>query len=1013
MAIQMSENFKLLSKEALDGRISYKSLSEMVSMQDSYLYDGCLATIEGDATKKIYQWWSSNAIDSTLGKWRELKFNEDIINDEIISTESTWSSEKIDEQIKLKDVVKDITIESIEELGSENIVYRVSGYQNIYPVGYEYGYKRDDCRNALNKYLGNLYIKKEDNNYIKITEVIITNVSGVGTNVQIKTEEGNIIDVIEYVSYGENQNPVTSLIDIYLKEFKTYAKDTLLAIINDENENDKNSTWSSYKIKEYVSSTSREIENKLLYSTEGNMGYIKIGEFLPHTDNGYMKHVSFKYSTLMYINSDGSLKSIPFQLTIQARGKDKTEEIVSFDGFLNEYDSSFFDIEVYSDCYIPKDETENAIRRYVVYLKTKKSYYILIQGALQYSENLGEIFGGFKPSIESPIISEIPLGEVNNGQKMELIDSLSSAIADKRVLCIKDISTSTTTEIDDTLTIEHAAADAKVTGDLIRGVIDNQAGVSNRLEGLEWTPGFHDSTGALISFVDFWHTVVPVTPGETLYFNWHFKQLTITFFNSANNFVTYGSYATTDSDVSIVIPDDPTIMYMSIPCRIGMCGGLIMSSERICNRGNVPEISSLYITSGNLTRLTADSEFYHPQNLLGYVSKNSESETGWRVIFTEKGNIDFGFGQGHIILARHRTNNWFFAISTGINSDGSTLTPSNAKLYIFGPNNGYIELKQGEIIPSTWTKRFYNSRIIKTDDSQVVTLRSKYLSDTVRFTYSQLAELTTGTAAEVSVSDIVPCSGCICLPQATTVYENTSIISFFSSEIVPAYSTIDISSGETNHWMNKKWYCYGTSMTDISMNGYAEKLANLAGLEMHNFGIGGGGIISSLSHGGNVKNRVKTLSDGKAEADLITVEVIPNDMSGTLGDPTNPQADTFVEALYDIIEYLQTNTNAQIVILIATRSVYNYQNTSEQYPPESSSITKWREWEKATIEVCERCGVQCWNGAGESSLGYYRMMKDNNKYVQDQIHLTNVGAYNLAQFYYNKLKHLPLFYTTY
>ena len=139
MAIQMSENFKLLSKEALDGRISYKSLSEMVSMQDSYLYDGCLATIEGDATKKIYQWWSSNAIDSTLGKWRELKFNEDIINDEIISTESTWSSEKINEQIKLKDVVKDITIESIEELGSENIVYRVSGYQNIYPVGYEYG----------------------------------------------------------------------------------------------------------------------------------------------------------------------------------------------------------------------------------------------------------------------------------------------------------------------------------------------------------------------------------------------------------------------------------------------------------------------------------------------------------------------------------------------------------------------------------------------------------------------------------------------------------------------------------------------------------------------------------------------------------------------------------------------------------------------------------------------------------------------------------------------------------
>ena len=120
MAIQMSENFKLLSKEALDGRISYKSLSEMVSMQDSYLYDGCLATIEGDTTKKIYQWWSSNAIDSTLGKWRELKFNEDIINDEIISTESTWSSKKIDEQIKLKDVIKDDFISIVTKICNDN-----------------------------------------------------------------------------------------------------------------------------------------------------------------------------------------------------------------------------------------------------------------------------------------------------------------------------------------------------------------------------------------------------------------------------------------------------------------------------------------------------------------------------------------------------------------------------------------------------------------------------------------------------------------------------------------------------------------------------------------------------------------------------------------------------------------------------------------------------------------------------------------------------------------------------
>ena len=71
MAIQMSEGFSLLSKEALDGRVIYKSLADMVAMEEYTLYDGILAVIEGDVNQKTYQWWSKNAVDSTLGKWRE------------------------------------------------------------------------------------------------------------------------------------------------------------------------------------------------------------------------------------------------------------------------------------------------------------------------------------------------------------------------------------------------------------------------------------------------------------------------------------------------------------------------------------------------------------------------------------------------------------------------------------------------------------------------------------------------------------------------------------------------------------------------------------------------------------------------------------------------------------------------------------------------------------------------------------------------------------------------------
>lgn len=105
MAIQMSENFKLLSKEALDGRISYKSLSEMASMQDSYLYDGCLATIEGDTNHKLYQWWSNNAIDSTLGKWREFSGEDGVP----VFTQAEWNA--LTEEEKEAYVGKQVIIE--------------------------------------------------------------------------------------------------------------------------------------------------------------------------------------------------------------------------------------------------------------------------------------------------------------------------------------------------------------------------------------------------------------------------------------------------------------------------------------------------------------------------------------------------------------------------------------------------------------------------------------------------------------------------------------------------------------------------------------------------------------------------------------------------------------------------------------------------------------------------------------------------------------------------------------
>jgi len=216
-----------------------------------------------------------------------------------------------------------------------------------------------------------------------------------------------------------------------------------------------------------------------------------------------------------------------------------------------------------------------------------------------------------------------------------------------------------------------------------------------------------------------------------------------------------------------------------------------------------------------------------------------------------------------------------------------------------------------------------------------------------------------------------------------------------------------------NQWQGKKWYCYGTSMTDnVSVMGngmhcgaYSKYLAQYAGLEEHNFGKGGSGIIPKFHGDDNTKTRCMRLSDGKAEADLITVEIIPNDMKGELGEVTDTSDETFCGNLNQIIEYLLTNTNAVVVILIASRSRYKHDDPSMKFLPVGENIQKWLAWEDAIQTVCRMHGIQCWNGASEAGLGYYRIAKDNTL-VQDQIHLTDKGGEVLAKYFWGRLKNI-------
>lgn len=226
-----------------------------------------------------------------------------------------------------------------------------------------------------------------------------------------------------------------------------------------------------------------------------------------------------------------------------------------------------------------------------------------------------------------------------------------------------------------------------------------------------------------------------------------------------------------------------------------------------------------------------------------------------------------------------------------------------------------------------------------------------------------------------------------------------------------------------NQWQGKKWYCYGTSMTDnsfiegnigLKLDGtensgrtgyYSEKLSELSGLIEHNFGKAGSGIIPKLHGEDNIKSRCMCLSDGKAEADLITVEIIPNDMKGELGEVTDVCDETFCGNLNQIIEYLLTNTDACVVILTASRSRYQPENISERTLPTGEEIKKWLEWEDSVATICRMHGIQYWNGASEAGLGYYRTIKDSTL-VQDQIHLTEKGGEILAKYFWGRLKNI-------
>lgn len=209
---------------------------------------------------------------------------------------------------------------------------------------------------------------------------------------------------------------------------------------------------------------------------------------------------------------------------------------------------------------------------------------------------------------------------------------------------------------------------------------------------------------------------------------------------------------------------------------------------------------------------------------------------------------------------------------------------------------------------------------------------------------------------------------------------------------------------QANQWSGKKWYAYGTSITNTSAEGkYATYLAQMSGMLHTNKGISGGGIgnLGAYSQG-QVFNAICNTTDGKLEADLITLETGANDVNanvplGTIYDDTQA---TLAGCLTLCIRYLQEHTDAQIAIMpsVATKAKPNEAN-------------QYYKWQLMMEQICTINRVYFIRPA--CNLGYGKINSSKGSlYVVDSIHQTNLGGYILAEAIWKQIKEIPLFRTS-
>lgn len=251
---------------------------------------------------------------------------------------------------------------------------------------------------------------------------------------------------------------------------------------------------------------------------------------------------------------------------------------------------------------------------------------------------------------------------------------------------------------------------------------------------------------------------------------------------------------------------------------------------------------------------------------------------------------------------------------------------------------------------------------------------------------------------------------------AYIVFKSDSISNYSAGNWIGAHSYYfhKFRAGDSI-WKGKTWYSFGTSMSDINPDGVTgNNQANgrwplivdeLGGMIRTNQAIGGGGIVPSADHGGNVKDNIMQCP---YDVDLVTFECGLNDWGtitlGSLGDKSN---DTFIGNFTQCIEYLTYSTRAKIVFVSMVPLTFSNYDTGERRDVffENSFGYTYRDYINAMIEVCQYYGVEVID-ASANALSNGRLNKDT---LKDTTHFNWLGGMAMGRYIWTKLKDiLPL-----